>query len=569
VNVLRQKAAVRLAAGQKFVFTNLFYAKGADAPDDYKVIRRGEDCAVISGKEEAVAGLAPEGLRVGNLAVEAEMFHLRSDGFTLVNARKLDLGGEVMSATQPVSLEFDFAADKAIMTAEKPAFLPHFKRDGQPTRVVKGMYVATGSIRPESWRKQYREAFTKLIALLTQAAPKPSIAPTAKPTGKPMNAAWKFTAQGGVNCLVSADVDNDGKPETILGSADKNIRLLDASGTERWAFATEGAVNAVCAYDLDGDGRMEIVAGSEDANVHALTTDGKLKWKFECPPVDASIPYMHYGSKGAVRNVWAGVLEKGARPVVIVCPEDGYVFCLDGAGEQLWKYRCGEGVFTSLEVADLQGDGNREIIGGSALCSWSSITLIDAAGKGRRFNGLDGWGTCLTALAVGDTDGDGKPEIVAGTSRNKIYFLDCKGATKWTFSLGDAPSCLALADLDGDGRQEIIAGSASFFLYALSRDGKLLWRLNLGDEVTALCAIAPTQEKSTILAGTRSGRIYHVSTDGRVVSAGGGCASGAGSLSARGAVGHVVQGASGQAGGAPRAIFGTAEGDVGLVELTQ
>jgi len=552
VNVLHQKAATHLATGQKYIFANLFFSRAADSADEYNLVRSSDNCIVVRGKEEAVAGLAHDGFRTGPLNVMADMYHIRRDGFSLVNATSLDLGMPALRADKPVSVDLDLASGNLILTAAEDSEiqLPQIAENARLVRAEKGTKSVSLTI-PDNWKTKYREAFAASVTSLASSAPKPTISQIARPTGKPMNPAWKFSVQGSVNCLVSADVDNDGKPETLVGSADKNVYLLDSSGGKRWSFATEGTVNAVCACDLDGDGRAEIIAGGDDANVYALDASGKLRWQFKCPPVDASIAYAHYGSKGAVRTLWAGVLEKGGKPAVVVGPESGYTFCLSATGEQLWKYRSGDAVFTSLSAADLDSDGNKEIIGGSALSSWSAITAINAAGKGRSLNGLDGWGSCLTSLAVGDADGDGKPEIVAATSRNKVHYLDSQGREKWSFLLGDAASCLALADLDGDGKQEIIAGSPSFYLYAMNREGKLLWRLNLGDEVTALCAAGAKDGKPTIMAGTKSGGLYHVSPDGHVLNA----------LTGVGAV-HCIAASTGF-------VFGTANGNVGLIEISK
>ena len=434
-------------------------------------------------------------------------------------------------------------------------------------RLEKGRHRLTGVSVPNAAMDKYSAAFAEALTSLAKAAPKPAVPQPATPVGKPLALGWEFAAASAVNDLFSIDVDADGKPETILGVAGApgtplpgRVCLLDSVGTQRWSFATEGAVNAIGACDLDGDGQAEVVAGGEDAVVYCLSAAGQLKWKFPCPPVDSTIAYMHFGGKGAVKSLWAGALETGAKPLVIACPQDGYVFGLNGAGEQLWKYRCGEGVFTSVAVADLEGKGQRKFLGGSALCSWCRVTTIGADGKGRDLRGLDGWAANLTALAAGDTDGDGRGEIAVGTSKNKVYLLNSNGDAKWNFTLGEVASCMALTDLDGDGKQELVVGSPSFYLYALSRDGKLLWSLNLGAEVTALSVASTGAGTPALVAGTKSGSLYQVSPAGQVLA----------SLTAKGQVTRLAAVSPAQPPGPATFVFGTTDGQTGaLVTLPE
>ncbi len=564
VNVLRQKAAARLAAGQRLVFVNLFYAKGAESADDYDARRAGDDCAVIGGKEEAVAGVAPDGVSAGSLKVKAEAFHIRRDGFSLMGAASLHLNGTVMSASKPVSVDCDLSAKRLVVQAaedvevEWPAF-------GMPPKsYAKGTHAVELAVSADAGRR-YAESVGALLAAIREAAPGPKPTHIARPSGPPLNAAWKISVDGGVNCLAVADTDGDGRNEILFGTgqqgkdgASGRLYRVGADGTERWNLPTEGPVTAIHLCDLDGDGApgparsAEIIAGTEAGEVYAVDAGGKLKWKFQCPPVDASIPYTHYGSgKGAVRALWAGALEKGGKPLVMVGAENGYLTCLDASGQPSWRYRTMD-TQTSITAIDALGDGNREVLCGSQMSSWSAITAVSAQGKGRRVNGLDGWGSCLTALHVGKaTGGDGKDEIVAGTSKSKIYLLNSAGRVQWTFTLGDAPTLAALADLDGDGKQEVLAGSPCGYVYSLSREGKLLWRLNLGEEVTALCTAVSKGGKRSVVAGTKSGRIHLVS----------------GGVTATLEVKGAVTGLAPLQGG--RVAFGSAGGEAGVFEIPE
>jgi hypothetical protein len=133
--------------------------------------------------------------------------------------------------------------------------------------------------------------------------------------------------------------------------------------------------------------------------------------------------------------------------------------------------------FMSVAVADLDGDGEVEIIGGPAV--WN----------------LDGslrWSVPVQAAdtAVADLDGDGTAEVAMLTNtpgsdtrairQLRVHAHD--GQPRWSFAFGDAQSGaggqlwtrLALADTDGDGVAEVLvlAGSS---LFVFDGNGRIRW----------------------------------------------------------------------------------------------
>jgi hypothetical protein len=440
----------------------------------------------------------------------------------------------VLRASRPLDVEGDFAAGQLLLTAQSdtevsfPAAGPALTVDGKPAQsesagqglrrlaITRGTHTVAGLNLGDDWRRGYRHTVETLVASLPRSAVPPAVTPPDKPAGKPLPLQWTFATPSGVRRIVRADIDGDGKPEIVVGTAGGSVYLLDDAGHARWDRATGGAINALVACDLDGSGQATILAGGDDSQVHAVAADGQPKWTFACPPQDASVPYTHFGSRGVVRSIWAGVLQSGRPPVVIVGAENGYAIGLGADGRQLWRDLTTD-VLTFLAAADFKGDGRRLLVGGSAFSSGSALTALDGTGGEFRFHSLDGWGSHLTALAIARPGSH--PLLAAGTSRNYVWLLGADGKIQWKALLGDVPEHLAFADLKGDGRLAVIVGSPSFFVYALGSEGRLLWRTSLGEEVTALATAASAGGSAVILAGTRSGRILRLAPDGRVVNA--------------------------------------------------
>ena len=118
---------------------------------------------------------------------------------------------------------------------------------------------------------------------------------------------------------------------------------------------------------------------------------------------------------------------------------------------------CQTGWYSSPAVADLDGDGQAEVIWGS----YDVVALDGASGelKWRAPNGSRVW----PGIAVADLTGDGTLEVIAGRGSDQVTVYDREGNTLWTrnpFGSGEVRT-LAVEDLDTDGILEIVVGRAS------------------------------------------------------------------------------------------------------------
>jgi len=154
-----------------------------------------------------------------------------------------------------------------------------------------------------------------------------------------------------------------------------------------------------------------------------------------------------------------------------------------------WPMSTGAGMYSSPAAADIDGDGELEIIVTSEqLYAWNAdgTEVCDGDGDPRTSGifAVDGLGGYRCSAAVGEVDGDPGLEIVAaawanvGTEEDPAYNVFVWNADDgtvlpgWPVTTGKfCWASPALADFDHDGRSEILIPSADGYLYCWRYDG--------------------------------------------------------------------------------------------------
>ncbi|MCL4869538.1 MAG: VCBS repeat-containing protein [Anaerolineae bacterium] len=118
---------------------------------------------------------------------------------------------------------------------------------------------------------------------------------------------------------------------------------------------------------------------------------------------------------------------------------------------------CQTGWYSSPAVADIDNDGQMEVIWGS----YDLVALNGSTGalKWRAPSGGRVW----PDIALADLTGDGDLEIIVGRGSDSLTVYNHLGAVEWQrnpFGSGEIRT-LAVTDLDGNGQMEIIVGRAS------------------------------------------------------------------------------------------------------------
>jgi outer membrane protein assembly factor BamB len=267
------------------------------------------------------------------------------------------------------------------------------------------------------------------------------------------------------------DLDADGVPEVWTLSneppAGQGIRVLSAQ---------EGKVVAVFPFrvpddsyapptvvDFEGDGQLEVgvfgyrrgfqILRREDPSPRAPTPSGMTMWSSAVEDVDGD-----------------------GKPEIVACwgtgGTRGVMRAFDGSGGAVWTLDSDEYLRSEPVVADLDGDGRREIV----VQGSRDILVVTLGGRIQsRWQGLGGGRGGVLPV---DVDLDGRTEILTGTS-DGIALLSADGTPRWTRHGDAVAGRVAVASLP---RGRIALGiDAKGLLWALDlATGRPVWRVDLG-----------------------------------------------------------------------------------------
>jgi len=262
--------------------------------------------------------------------------------------------------------------------------------------------------------------------------------------------------------VAAADLDGDALEDVIYplswgiavhrGSGDGRFGPPFLLGPARASTYYYGA--ALLAADLDGDHHTDLVA--PDLTDSALS----ILWGKADGPLQSSL--FGFSGFGPVKTMAIGdvdadgvadlLLPRAGQPKI-----DAYLLAPVRAGLVRTNLAIDAGyLYTSLEMADLDGDGGLDLAGATYTGEAALVALLEPGGKVRSRTSM-ATGRYPAAVGLGRFGGDGAMDLVlpcSGSSGLAVF----EGLGGGTFAQAKVissiirPKDLALADLDGDAR---------------------------------------------------------------------------------------------------------------------
>ncbi|MBN1329305.1 MAG: PQQ-like beta-propeller repeat protein [Candidatus Heimdallarchaeota archaeon] len=260
-----------------------------------------------------------------------------------------------------------------------------------------------------------------------------------------------------------ADLNYDNQFEVLVGTS-TGLLAFHADGSLYWNTTIGSQAGAITITDLQNDGQLEILVPFSDG-VFCFDRFGEQLWDY---------PKTYPGS-----NIFVIDTNNDNSLEILFCSSFD-IYCLNNSGALLWKYHAWAPLISKLAVADLNSDGQMEILVSTIIYGFSEDTLC-----------LSSNGTLLWSLNhflvpyVVDLNNDGGMEILLKSTLG--YGLVCMNATAgilWNYTgVGVAGTnykeTLIITDIQDSNELEIIAYLDQKGIMCLNSHGQLLWEFNI------------------------------------------------------------------------------------------
>ncbi|MCX6695473.1 MAG: VCBS repeat-containing protein [Candidatus Altiarchaeota archaeon] len=190
----------------------------------------------------------------------------------------------------------------------------------------------------------------------------------------------------------------------------------------------------------------------------------------------------YYNTKGGINGLYVADVNGDGAKEIIAGSYDGFVYLFDESCTKLWEYYAKCPVYSAWGVK-IKDDNRTYALGGNC----QHVALINP-------NGEDVWkyhtGSQVQRIRTGDVNGDGLEDIITASetvsgSSSSLNVINASGDTLWADTFKGAPMhAVEALDLNNDGSDEVIAGTSSITAYSSS--GDTLWSMKVNGNVEAI-----------------------------------------------------------------------------------
>ncbi|MFP4248023.1 MAG: hypothetical protein ACLFU7_00105 [Armatimonadota bacterium] len=494
-NRVTHSSSSTLAAGETDFLATLAHETGAAPDARFRMHSLGQGVVRIDGPGVPAWAGAPRGeVRIGEIVIDADAFHLTPETLVVAGGRRAVIGGvEVLADEESVT---EALALDAALGEQLRALLASSAHD-----------IAAGAGEEAS-------------------------------SDAELERAWQYDAGGEVSYLRAhlgnpgADVlapDRQPLPGGLgavaVPSEAGRVALIEADGSELARAEAGVAVHDVCIADIDDDGSTEMLLARADSTLECRNPDGSTRWLYQPETRQATNTALFIRSNPAL---YTFVVDgPGGEKTVCVATGDQRLHGLTPDGEPKWTFWSYAGLFGVHGLYDVDGDGVAEIVGGNPeVSSTDALYFLKQEGLSNGRGGddrylrrvlNDGWGSTLSSMAIADINDDGRDEIAFGTGRASLYAaaptMEDDGRL-FHHRLGDDVRGTEIIH-DADGTALVVTGSSSEFVTAFDASGAKRWSAAVGGPVAEMTS-AVAESGEVVVAALAGGEVLVLTADGEV-----------------------------------------------------